>query len=70
MWIVVFMGLTVICGIGWIRNKLALMMMVTYVLKKGYKLPSDEEAKACREFVIRHIVEDMCKRFRWNKEGR
>ena len=54
-----FATTTVICGVGWIANKLSVMTIVTYMLRKGYEPPSADEMETCRNFVAKHIAEDI-----------
>ena len=42
-----------ICGIGWLKNAIALRTVLMYMLKHRYTLPSDEEMTALCKLAIR-----------------
>ena len=42
-----------ICGIGWLKNAIALRTVLMYMLKHRYTLPSEEEMTALCKLAIR-----------------
>ncbi len=46
-------AIAVICGIGWLKNAIALRTVLMYMLKHRYTLPSDEEMTALCKLAIR-----------------
>lgn len=44
---------------GWLRNKIGLLTLTAYITKKGYAPPSDEETKACTDYVVKNLLHDL-----------
>ena len=42
-----FIVTTAICAIGWLSSRLAANAIVYYMVKKGYKPPSEDEIEEC-----------------------
>lgn len=42
-----FMVTTAVCAIKWLSSRLAANAIVYYMVKNGYKPPSEDEIKAC-----------------------
>lgn len=59
---ILFAITTLICAAGWLCRKISVLMLLTYIIKKGYKPPDDEELEACRKFVVEQIVRDVTKK--------
>lgn len=51
---VVFFITTVICAVGWIKNRISLLTAVTLLEKKNIH-PTHEEMQECTKFVIEHL---------------
>lgn len=49
----------IIFASGWLRNKLGLLTLTAYITKKGYAPPSDEETKACTDYVVKNLLHDL-----------
>lgn len=49
----------IILTIGWIKNKIGLLTLTAYITKKGYAPPSDEETKACTDYVVKNLLHDL-----------
>lgn len=49
----------VIVSIGWLKNKIGLLALTAYITKKGYAPPSDEETKACTDYVVKNLLHDL-----------
>jgi hypothetical protein len=47
---------TVICAVGWLNRWVSCAALVKYILDKGYTPPSDEETKACAEYVWNKLL--------------
>lgn len=53
-WVLIALAaIAVICGIGWLKNAIALRTVLMYMLKHRYTLPSDEEMTALCKLAIR-----------------
>lgn len=59
MLIVVLCIACTIFAIGWIKNKIGLLTLTAYIIKKGYAPPSDEETKACTDYVVKNLLHDL-----------
>ena len=46
---------TVICGIGWIANKISMLAVLKYLADKQVPLPSDQEIHQCTTYVVRRL---------------
>ena len=54
IWVLIALAaIAVICGIGWLKNAIALRTVLMYMLKHRYTLPSDEEMTALCKLAIR-----------------
>lgn len=42
-----FVVTTAVCAIGWLVTRIAANAIVYYMVKNGYKPPSEDEIKAC-----------------------
>lgn len=51
---ILFCGL-VICALGWITRYISNMALIYYIALKNYKLPSDEDMKACSAEVVKRL---------------
>lgn len=53
-WVLIALAvIAAICGIGWLKNAIALRTVLMYMLKHRYTLPSDEEMTALCKLAIR-----------------
>lgn len=53
-WVLIALAaIAVICGIGWLKNAIALRTVLMYMLKHRYTLPSDEEMTALCKLAVR-----------------
>lgn len=62
IWLAILSLICVIAVIGWIKYKISLMALTAYLLKKEYTPPSEDEIKACTEYVIKNLLKDWCSR--------
>lgn len=46
-----FVITTGVCAVGWLSSRIAANAMVYYLVKKGYKPPTEDEIKACTRVV-------------------
>lgn len=54
IWVLIALAaIAVVCGIGWLKNAIALRTVLMYMLKHRYTLPSDEEMTALCKLAIR-----------------
>ena len=54
IWVLIALAaIAVICGIGWLKNAIALRTVLMYMIKHRYTLPSDEEMTALCKLAIR-----------------
>lgn len=54
IWALIALAVIVaICGIGWLKNAIALRTVLMYMLKHRYTLPSEEEMTALCKLAIR-----------------
>lgn len=54
IWVLIALAaIAVICGIGWLKNAIALRTVLMYMLKHRYTLPYEEEMTALRKLAIR-----------------
>lgn len=54
IWVLIALAaIAVICGIGWLKNAIALRTVLMYMLKHRYTLPSDEEMTALCKLAVR-----------------
>lgn len=49
----------IIFAYGWLKNKIGLLTLTAYITKKGYTPPSDEETKACTDYVVKNLLRDF-----------
>lgn len=47
---------TVICAINWLRYWVSALALTKYMLDKGCLPPSDEEIRACCEYVWKKLL--------------
>lgn len=59
---ILFAITTLICAAGWFCRKISVLLLLTYITRKGYKPPDDEELEACRKFVVEQIARDVTKK--------
>jgi hypothetical protein len=53
-WVLIALAaIAVLCGIGWLKNAIALRTVLMYMLKHRYTLPSEEEMTALCKLAIR-----------------
>ena len=53
IWVLIALAaIAVICGIGWLKNAIALRTVLMYMLKHRYTLPSDEEMTALCKLAL------------------
>lgn len=50
-----FIATTAICAIGWLSSRVATNAIVYYMLKKGYKPPTEDEIKACTQAAAKKM---------------
>lgn len=55
MWTVIFIGTTILCGIGWLSRYISTAAIIYYIEKKGYIQPNDEEIKECTLWVAKRL---------------
>lgn len=48
-----------IFAIGWLKNKIGLLTLTAYITQKGYTPPSEEETKACTDYVVKNLLHDL-----------
>lgn len=54
IWVLIALAaIAVICGIGWLKNAIALRTVLMYMLKHRYTLPSNEEMTALCKLAVR-----------------
>lgn len=54
IWVLIALAaIAVVCGIGWLKNAIALRTVLMYMLKHRYTLPSDEEMTALCKLAVR-----------------
>ena len=54
IWVLIALAaIAVLCGIGWLKNAIALRTVLMYMLKHRYTLPSEEEMTALCKLAIR-----------------
>lgn len=54
IWVLIALAaIAAICGIGWLKNAIALRVVLMYMLKHRYTLPSEEEMTALCKLAIR-----------------
>lgn len=54
IWVLIALAvIAAICGIGWLKNAIALRTVLMYMLKHRYTLPSEEEMTALCKLAIR-----------------
>lgn len=54
IWVLIVLAVIAsICGIGWLKNVIALRTVLMYMLKHRYTLPSEEEMTALCKLAIR-----------------
>lgn len=51
---VIFLITTVVCAVGWIKNKIDVLTAVTLLEKKNIH-PTKEELNECSRFVLEHL---------------
>lgn len=51
---VLFFATTVICAVGWIKNKISVLTAAALLEKKNIH-PTKEELNECSRFVIQHL---------------
>lgn len=51
---VLFFATTVICAVGWIKNKISVLTAAALLEKKNIH-PTKEELNECSSFVIQHL---------------
>lgn len=56
---VILSVLLAICFVGWLKNKVGLLTLSAYIVKKQYTPPTDDEIKACTEYVIKNLLKDI-----------
>lgn len=49
-----FMTTTLICAVGWIKNRLDKLILSNYLIRKNIH-PTDQELDKCSRFVIKKI---------------
>ena len=49
-----FMTTTLICAVGWIKNRLGKLILSNYLIRKNIH-PTDQELDECSRFVIKKI---------------
>lgn len=52
---VLFIVTTAVCALGWLSSRLAANAIVYYMVKKGYKPPSEDEIKACTQAAAKKM---------------
>ena len=54
IWVLIALAaIAVICGIGWLKNAIALRTVLMYMLKHRYTLPFEEEMTALCKLAVR-----------------
>lgn len=54
IWVLIALAaIAAICGIGWLKNAIALRTVLMYMLKHRYTLPSEEEMTALCKMAVR-----------------
>lgn len=48
-----------VCFIGWIKNKIGLLTLSAYIVKKQYTPPTEDEIKACTAYVVKNLLKDI-----------
>lgn len=56
MWTWLFVGTTIVCGIGWLTRHVSTLSLIYYMKKKQYPLPTDSESKECTAWVVSHLI--------------
>ncbi len=51
----IFVGTTILCGIGWFSYWVGVAALAKYMADKGYEPPSDEEIKECSLYVCKKL---------------
>lgn len=50
-----FLIATVICAVGWIKNRISVLTISTFLEKKNIH-PTDDELNECSKFVVEHLL--------------
>lgn len=52
----IFLGTTVICGVGWLARCISCAALLYYIEKNGYKLPDNKDLEECTRFAAKKIL--------------
>lgn len=50
----IFLITTVICAVGWIKNRISVLTISTFLEKKNIH-PTHDELNECSKFVVEHL---------------
>lgn len=53
--IIVLTALLILATIGWIKNRVALLSLISYLQKKGYACPTDAEVEESTRYVVKNL---------------
>lgn len=53
---VILIALLIVTIIGWLKNRIALLILCHFMQTKNYPPPSDEELRTSSEYVLSHLV--------------
>ena len=48
--------IAVVCAVAWIKNKIALMVILHYIVWKELPPPNTEDLKYCSKETIKHLL--------------
>ncbi|MCX4268494.1 MAG: hypothetical protein OSJ62_07490 [Lachnospiraceae bacterium] len=54
--VIIVIGVSIMCGIGWLTCWVGSAALVRYMMDKGYMLPSEEEMQAYSKYVWEKLL--------------
>lgn len=46
---------TIVCAIGWLKNRISTLAIIYYITKKGYKMPTYSDLAECSQWVVKKM---------------
>lgn len=62
MWTIVFAVSTVVCAIGWLRERVSLYAILWYLEQKNVPAPLDEEMERGTKWAVTNMARDLLHR--------
>lgn len=56
MWTIIFMIATIVCALGWLKNRISTLTIIYYITKNGYKMPTDSDLAECSQWVVKKML--------------